>query len=145
MGHNCYSEINLHVTWHTKTSAPLLTAAVEPLVHEYLRQRLLHTGGVYVHAIGGTETHIHLAVTVAPTILVSDLVGQLKGSCSHEINQRLGKRDKSLQWQSGYGVVSFGTGDLEWVKQYILNQRSHHQSGRSVDRLERITQSESDG
>ena len=42
-------------------------------------------------------------------------------------------------WQTGYGVVSFGTRDLQWVKDYVKNQRDHHARGRFVDRLERIT------
>jgi hypothetical protein len=42
-----------------------------------------------------------------------------------------------------YGVVSFGTKNLDWVKQYILNQRSHRGAGKTVDRLERVTDPES--
>ena len=42
-------------------------------------------------------------------------------------------------WQGGYGVVSFGTKDLEWVRGYIRNQREHHARGTVVDRLEWIT------
>jgi hypothetical protein len=58
------------------------------------------------------------------------------------VNQQFAMRGKVLHWQAGYGVVSFGTGDLEWVKQYIQNQRAHHASGKVVDRLERITELE---
>ena len=36
------------------------------------------------------------------------------------------------------GVVSFGTRDLPWVRDYIRNQREHHSAGRTHDRLERI-------
>jgi putative transposase len=139
MPHNCYSEINLHVTWHTKNSMPLLTATVEPLVHRYIRQRLINEKGVFVHEIGGTETHIHIAVTVPPTITISELIGQLKGASAHEINQQIGRRGIVLQWQAGYGVVSFGSGDLEWVKAYVRNQRQHHANGKTSDRLERFT------
>jgi hypothetical protein len=39
-------------------------------------------------------------------------------------------------------VVSFGTGDLEWVKNYVRNQRERHARGQVVDRLERITEIE---
>ena len=39
-------------------------------------------------------------------------------------------------------MVSFGSGDLEWVKQYIRNQREHHACGKVYERLERITQQE---
>ncbi len=127
MPHNYYSEINLHVTWHTKNSLPLLTQTVEPLVHRYIKQRLVNEKGIFIHEIGGTETHVHLALTIQPTIVISDLIGQLKGY-----------RNKLLQWQTGYGVVSFGTGDLDWVKSYVRDQRRHHAEGKTFDRLERF-------
>jgi putative transposase len=138
MSGNYYSEINLHITWHTKDSLPLITARIEPVLYGYLRQRIVNTPGMFVHQIGGMETHIHLALTVQPTIQISDLIGQLKGSSSHEVNQTLSQRDRILQWQSGYGVVSFGTGDLEWVIDYIRRQKEHHAHGRIHARLERI-------
>jgi putative transposase len=139
MSRNYYSEINLHLTWHTKQSAPLLTARVEPVVHRLMHERIVGTEGVFVHEIGGTENHVHVAVSIAPTILIADFVGQLKGATSHEANRILGSRGKVLQWQTGYGVVSFGTKDLGWVTEYIRNQREHHARGSIFDRLERIT------
>ena len=60
------------------------------------------------------------------------------------MNARLGRTGKALEWQPGYGVVSFGTGDLEWVKSYIRNQREHHARGGCHDRLERITRFDDD-
>jgi putative transposase len=139
---NYYCEINLHIVWHTKQSMALLTPQVEALVHHYLRGKLINLPGAYVHEIGGTENHIHLAISVAPTILISDLIGKLKGASAHEANQKLGGTRKVLEWQSGYGVVSFGTKDLEWLKQYVRNQREHHARGAVFDRLERITEVE---
>jgi hypothetical protein len=56
------------------------------------------------------------------------------------VNEAAGKMAKVLQWQSGYGVVSFGTGDLPWVKAYIADQKEHHRVGKIADRLERITE-----
>src|SRR5262249_23779387 len=53
--------------------------------------------------------------------------------------QKLGLGRKLLDWQGGYGVVSFGTRDLEWVKAYVRNQKQHHAHGAVQDRLERIT------
>ena len=139
MSRNYYSEINLHLVWHTKASLPLLTPERESAVHRYLRQRLINTAGVYVHEIGGTTNHVHVAVTIPPTVLISDLVGQLKGSSSHELNHSNPTRDKLLEWQAGYGVVSFGTRDVAWVVEYIRNQKEHHARGTVPDRLERIT------
>ena len=140
MSHNYCSEINLHLTWHTKESLPLLTPQVQGLAYRYVRQKIINTPGAFVHEIGGTETHTHLAVSIPPTVLISEFVGQLKGASSHEVNEQLGLHGKKLQWQAGYGVVSFGTGDLEWIKEYVRNQPEHHARGRVFDRLERITE-----
>ena len=50
--------------------------------------------------MGGTENHIHLAVSIPPTLLVSDWIGKLKGASAHYTNHEVTKR-KSLEWQSG--------------------------------------------
>jgi putative transposase len=138
MSGNYYSEINLHLTWHTKDSLPLISDRIEPILYRYIRHRIINTPGIFIHEIGGTATHIHIALTIQPTLQISDFVGQLKGASSHEVNQKLSQRDKILQWQSGYGVVSFGTGDLDWVTDYIRRQKEHHAQRKIHDRLERI-------
>lgn len=142
MSHNYYSEINLHIVWHTKNSSPLLTPSVEPIAHRCLRKRIIETPQAFFHQIGGTETHVHLAVTVPPTLTFSQWIGELKGGSSHDVNQQMGKRQKVLQWQTGYRVVSFGSKNLEWVIDYIRNQREHHAKGNESGRLEWVTQND---
>jgi putative transposase len=144
MSRNYYSEINLHLVWHTKNSLPLLTPEVEPLAQRFLKKRIIDTPGAFVHEIGGTETHVHIAVTIPPTLLISEFIGQLKGGSSHDVNQAIGLRQKVLEWQTGYGVVSFGTRDLDWVVEYVRSQREHHARGTVHDRLERITEVEAE-
>jgi putative transposase len=137
MSRNVYAEINLHLTWHTKQSASVLTEVIENRLHHYLQHRILQASGVVFHEIGGTENHIHLAVSVPPTLLLSEWVGELKGSSSHYINHEIANR-KLLEWQAGYGIVSFGTKDLSWVMSYIRNQKQHHARGKIQARLEKI-------
>ncbi|WP_425397660.1 transposase [Aeoliella sp.] len=86
MARNYYSEINLHITWHTKNSLPLLTPKVEPLTHQAIKDRIADTPGAFLHAIGGIATHIHVAVTVPPTLSPSEWIGQLKGGSTHDVN-----------------------------------------------------------
>lgn len=102
----------------------------------------MDTPGAFYHEIGGIETHVHVVVTVPPTLLISEFIGKLKGGTSHDVNQALGHRQKELQWQAGYGVVSFGTRDLKWVIEYVRNQREHHARGTISERLEQIDQDE---
>jgi putative transposase len=135
---NYYSELNLHLVWHTKLSMALLPPNVEAVVHHYLRGYLINTAGCFIHEIGGTENHVHLVASVAPTVLISELVGRLKGASAHEVNQKLGNGRKLLEWQSGYGVVSFGTKDIQWVCDYVRNQKEHHAKGTVYERLERV-------
>ena len=97
MSRNYHSEINLHIVWHTKTSSSLLTPAVEPVAHRALKKRIIDTPKVFVHEIGGTETHVHVAVTIPPTLQISESIGQLKGGTSHDVNQQIGKRRIALQ------------------------------------------------
>ncbi len=137
MPRNVHSEIHLHVVWHTKENAPILVHAIESQVHRYIRLRAMQVEGVFVHAIGGTANHIHLAVTVPPTLNISEWIGELKGASAHFVNHEVCNR-KTLEWQTGYGVVSFGTKDLPWVVEYIRDQKEHHARGAVQDRLERI-------
>src|SRR4051794_9750181 len=116
MSRNYYSEIHPHIVWHTKDSAPLLTSQVETTMRQSVRGKCIKTPGVFIHEIGGIETHVHVCVGIAPTVHISEFIGQLKGISSHEVNTKLGTGSKLLEWQAGYGVVSFGTKDLQWVK-----------------------------
>ncbi len=120
----------------------MLTSQIEPATHRYLKQRLVNTTGVFVHEVGGTETHVHVCLSIQPTVTISELIGQLKGASSHDVNKQFAGQGKVLQWQEGYGVVSFGTRDLEWVKAYVRNQKEYHAKGTTHARLEAIEHDE---
>ena len=141
MPRNVYWELFYHFVWRTKDSAPLLTPRVEAMTHKYLTHRALQVPEAIVHAVGGVEDHVHMAVSLPPTVEIAKWVGDLKGATSHEINHGpCGLH--ALAWQTGYGVVSFGKRDLPWIVRYIQGQREHHRAGTAEDRLERITQVE---
>jgi len=135
MSEHVYHDICLHITWHTKGSLPLLKDAAEQTVHQFLRHRCAQTKGVFLHGIGGMETHVHLALSIEPFVGISELIGDLKGASSREVNKEKGY--KALEWQRGFGVVSFGRKNLPMVLEYIANQKEHHAKGSVHERLER--------
>jgi putative transposase len=118
-----------------KNDRAVLTPKLEPIVHQIITDRIHRTNGVWLHGINGTETHIHLAINIEPQVGISELVKELKGGSSFDTNKKQGAG--TLEWQRGYGVVSFGKNNLPWVLEYIANQKEHHAAGRSQDRLER--------
>ncbi len=137
MPDSVYSEINFHITWHTKSNMPLITPAIETKLYNFIKHKIIETPEVYFHAIGGIEDHIHIVVSPPPSLKMSEWIGKLKGASSYDINHS--SNHKLLQWQRGYGIVSFGTKDLQWVINYVLNQKEHHKKGTTHERLERIT------
>lgn len=72
MSNHVYSEINLHIIWHTKNSLPLIHSELEGALHQYLKNRIIQTPGAFIHAIGGIETHIHIATSVEPSIHIDE-------------------------------------------------------------------------
>ncbi len=109
----------------------MINENIEAALYKFLRNKVIKTEGAFFHAIGGIETHVHIGASVRSTVDIDKWIGQLKGASSHEFG-------KALQWQQGYGVVSFGTRDLPWVIAYIENQKERHRSGDISGRLERI-------
>lgn len=131
MSNRSYAEINLHITWHTKDNIPFITPTLEPDLWAFIKNRVVTQENVYFHAIGGMPDHIHIASSFYPPFEIDRWIGDMKGASSHEFG-------KAIQWQSGYGVVSFGTKDLPWVIEYIHKQKEHHRLGAVYERLERI-------
>lgn len=134
MSAHVFHEIYLHMNWHVKDDRPVLQPDIEAVVHQLLQERCRKIKGVYFHGIGGTETHIHLAINMEPHVAISEVVKELKGGSSHDANVHLGQH--VLQWQRGYGVVSFGKKNLPWVLRYIAAQKEHHARGGGHERLE---------
>lgn len=137
MPRNVYWEHYLHFVWRTKNSAPFITPAREDTIYNLLVLRARKSPGITVHAIGGMPDHVHLAVSLPPTIEPAWWIGDIKGATSHAFNHDPNSQGK-LVWQTGYGVVSFGKRDLPWVCAYIRDQKQHHAAQSITDRLERI-------
>jgi REP element-mobilizing transposase RayT len=137
MPRNVFSDIKLHVVWHVKNSERVIRPDLEVTVHDVIRRRAIEAENVFVHEIGGTADHVHLAVTVPPTLLISEWIGKVKGGASHDVNEARVFPFR-FEWQTGYGVVSFSSNGLPWVRKYIRDQREHHKTNTIKDVLERI-------
>ena len=130
-----YWRLYYHFVWATKNRLPLITSDAEEVLFGYLIGKA-HDMKSVVHAVGGIEDHMHLVVSVPPSITLSDFAGRLKGSSSHRMNEIL---DDAFAWQGGYGVVSFSERELRWVVEYANGQKQHHAEQTAVEKLEEIT------
>lgn len=77
--------------------------------------------------VNGVSDHIHCFIGLKPSMLISDLVRDIKNNSSKFVNEKrfvVGK----FQWQEGYGVFSYAHSQIDQVYNYILNQEDHHRT-----------------
>ena len=129
-----YSVCLYHVIWATKNRQPLLTPPVEDVVLNAITHKSTEMD-CPVHAVNGCLDHIYVAVSIRPRISVADWAGKVKGVSSRSVNEAF--PDLEFAWQSGYGVLTFGQKQMQFVRDYIHNQKEHHRQSTTFDALER--------
>jgi REP element-mobilizing transposase RayT len=124
-----------HVIWGTKYKGRTITPEVELVLFPFLRNKAKRFRS-YIYAINGTEDHIHAAISLPPSVALSDIVGKLKGSSSYFLNMEL-QVTHGFSWQDGFGALSFNEKDLPRIMKYIENQKEHHRTGNLDNLFER--------
>lgn len=126
-GHTVY-DIKVHIVWVTKYRYPILRKEVGYRLRDLLRQ------GCEARQIGLLAGHIrpdhvHLLLSIPPTLSVSQVVKYLKGRSSHLLQdefQELKKRYWGQHlWARGYFCVSVGEMTEEMITKYIEEQGKH--------------------
>ncbi len=130
-----YWQLFYHIVWTTKNREPLLTPTIEPIVHEFLRNKAIGLGAT-VFALNGMADHVHVVVAVPPKIAVATFVGQVKGVTSAKLN-KLTSLSHPFFWQDEYGVFSFDRKRLSNHVAYVKRQKEHHTRGTIIPALER--------
>jgi REP element-mobilizing transposase RayT len=72
-------------------------------------------------AAGGTANHLHLLISLPPTITLAKAVQELKGNTSRWLNE-----SSRFAWQEGYGAFSVSQSQRKMVVDYIDRQAEHH-------------------
>ena len=127
-------QLYYHLVWATKERLPLIQPSWEGDLHRYIIGKADGLGCI-VHGVNGTEDHIHLVVSIPPTLAISEFVKKIKGSSSNYRNKTMAA-DDLFQWQAGYGVFSLGKRQLETAIAYVENQKQHHANNQIWTALE---------
>ena len=121
---NTYSQIYIHYVFAVQSRDAAIDAQWRESLYQYIsgivRKRKQHTV-----AIGGIHDHVHLLVSMNPTISPSDLMADVKRASSKWINENhmvLGH----FAWQEGFGAFSYAKSQINIVIRYIQNQEEHH-------------------
>lgn len=115
----------IHIVFSTKFRHPYLNEKWRDDLFAYIGATAREHKATVV-ASGGIEDHVHLLVKIHPSYAIADTVRHLKANSSRWINE--GHRvNCRFEWQRGYGAFSVSQSMAATVKQYIRNQRQHHE------------------
>ena len=117
----------VHLVWATWDRVPLITDAIERELFRYI-SGVCAKQQCEVLAINGMPDHVHLLITLPPTLRLSDLVEQIKGGSSRYVTEQL-KQGGWFKWQGNYGAFSVSPRDKALIIAYITNQKQHHAEG----------------
>jgi REP element-mobilizing transposase RayT len=113
-----------HCVWSTKGRRPTLTPEIQARLWPYLGG-IARANKMAALAIGGVADHVHILLSLPPTLTISKAIQLLKGNSSkwlHEDFQDL----RLFAWQEGYGAFTIGMSGVDDTKNYIATQAEHH-------------------
>ena len=119
------TRILLHVAFSTKEREAMIPEVVEPALYAYI-------GGICrrmespLLAMGGTNDHVHMMVSLSKTVTVADLMMHVKRDSSKWMHAR--DDVAAFEWQDGYFAFSIGESGVEALRAYIAGQKEHHRS-----------------
>jgi putative transposase len=129
-----FHEIVFHLVFATKERAPVITAPIQRLLFNHLRQICAELR-CELHEIGGIEDHAHLLLSLQPSHRIDIVADTLKTSAAEMINKL--SLNTTLEWEEGYGALSLRNKDIEIVSEYLRTQKERHQKGDLIGKMER--------
>ena len=126
--HSLY-DLKYHIVFCTKYRYRILTGQVATRARELIRE-VCSTN--YIDIVSGSMSpdHVHLLLSIPPSISVSKSLQYIKGKSSRKLLQEFALLKKRYWgqhlWARGYFVVSVGNVNSAEVQKYIEDQESHH-------------------
>lgn len=120
-----YTQIYIHYVFATEIRMRQFTEDRQKELYAY-SAGIIKDLNCFVQCIGGMEDHIHILIGLHPTLSVSEFAQKIKANSSRFINEK-GWAGGKFSWQTGFGAFSVSQSGLEATRNYIKNQKEHHQ------------------
>ena len=117
-----YSNLIYHVVFSTKDRAPLIVKQIRPELFAFIGALVKELKGMPL-IINGIDDHIHMLISLSPTVSPSDAMRFIKSNSSRWMSERTGT---DFGWQKGFGIFSVSRSGVQAVMEYIRDQEIHH-------------------
>ncbi|HRZ17198.1 MAG TPA: IS200/IS605 family transposase [Candidatus Hydrogenedentes bacterium] len=128
-----FTQIYYHITFSTKNRSRVLDADRREKLFKYL-WGVIKNHKSHLYRINGVEDHVHLLISLHPTVALADLVKNMKVASSVWVREG-GIFPAFEAWQEGYGAFTCSHGEKDAVITYIKNQVEHHREMSFQDEL----------
>jgi putative transposase len=121
---NTYTCLHYHMIFSTKQRERWITQDIEQRVWAYLGG-IARENDLKPLLIGGVDDHVHMLVSMPPSISVSEALKRIKGGSSGWVKENFPNL-QGFGWQDGYGAFTVSKSQIHGVEEYIRGQREHH-------------------
>ena len=117
-------KIVIHTVFGTKFRRTTIPEECRRDVYKIIYNKLKDEG-CFVHRINGTSNHVHILFELPASAALSELIRTIKATSSAAL-----KAEPAFKywegWAKEYFAESVAPEDIPRVKQYIINQETHH-------------------
>ena len=122
---NTFSQLYVQIVFAVKNRESLIHKTNREELQKYI-SGIIENRNAKLLAIYCMPNHIHILIGLKPSILLSDLVRDIKAGSSKFINDKKWLKGK-FNWQEGFAAFSYSHSQIGQVINYINNQEIHHQ------------------
>lgn len=119
-----FHQIWIHAIWSVKHRYPYLKRPLRYRLFQYIRKKA-NEKEYTIDMINGVSDHVHCLLCLKPSVLLSKMIKDIKGSSSRWINEQ-NLEEGYFAWQVGYAAISVSPYNVQKVRNYIKNQEIHH-------------------
>jgi putative transposase len=119
-----YSAIYYHLVYATRGRKAAFSEMEMARLCEYTAG-IVRSLKCTLHLANGPADHIHLAVSLDPSVSLAEFVRTVKAGSSKWVHQNFPQLEH-FAWQDGYAAFTVSHSGMDKVVAYIRNQQEHH-------------------
>jgi len=119
-----FSWIRIHFIFSTMNRRKIIDDQIRPRLWEYMGG-VARNNNMVAYAIGGTDDHVHIILSIPPSVSASKAIQLIKGISSKWVNDEFPDKGR-FSWQQGYAAFSLSPSRMQKTVEYIQNQAEHH-------------------
>jgi putative transposase len=123
MAHS-YTSCMIHFIFSTKGRQKIITSELQERLWPYIGG-IAKARKMKALAVGGTQDHVHILLSMPSTISVSKAIQEIKAVSSKWIHENF-PHHENFAWQQGYSAFSVSISHVNKTISYINSQNEHH-------------------